>query len=181
MKFYYTGAFKGGDVQTEPGKSLGGYVSQSVIPNSFLGNIFSGVSRLTFERNIQDTKAVVLKNETGVDVKNINFYFNIPITSPFGFKVAFVQLAKDDCGDYMEKLPNSESLPYSGTFYEPFDQAHKINIGDLDKDAILGIWLQRYVKSNPGNTTCQQLYDNYKTGVTDNEVQETVQIILSWT
>lgn len=78
MQFFYTGAEFFNSVQTNIDKSLGGYLSSSLVPSQSMNNLFSDVSKTAKEQGIIETRAIVLKNTTGSTKTAVNLYHNYP-------------------------------------------------------------------------------------------------------
>lgn len=181
LQFYYTGAFKAGDLQDDPFKSLGGYVSGSLIPNGNLNNIFSSISQFTKEKSTFEVIGVVLKNISQNNINNIILYSESEINSYCNLEVAVVALAQDNGGYYMEKISNRNSLPYNAVFYNIEGVANKINIGSLAKDAMLGIWFKRIIDKTKFTSLNSDdvLYANYKAGI-EVKTQENINLKINY-
>lgn len=178
MELLYTGVTKEGLPQTDPTKSLGSFVSSSKIPNGSLDNLFSGVSYYSLLNN-QDTFQVigiVLKNTLGREAIDVNFWFETPVDSLYKYEVAFVTLSLDNlCGYYMERIQNSGSLPYMGTFISIDGEANKGSIGNLASNQMIGIWIKRSViNSNASDLVdCDKLYADWVLNGEKNPSEET--------
>lgn len=173
IELLYTGVIKEGLPQTNPLNSIGGYVSSSLIPNGSLDNIFTGASyyALVNRQTTFEVSAIVLKNNTSEDITNVTFWFNVPIDSMYKYEIAFVELAEDSCGAYMELLSSRNALPYTGTF-QIADVDNKRNIGDVTSLQKIGVWIKRsVVNANLTKLTdCDSLYEDFKLDV-DNTMQ----------
>lgn len=120
MRLYYTGSSKPAIPQTNPDKSLGGFMSSSLLPNDFFNNIFSDVSKLSIQNKLVETRAVALLNEEiDGDVESIRLYYIYPENTQIKLQVAAVRTTLDNCGDpVMEKIPSLRGKPLYATFYE---------------------------------------------------------------
>lgn len=182
IKYYFTGADNYLDAQVDKDKSLGGYVSSSPIPNDLLGALFGDISAYTVEKKFKDTKAIVIKNETGAAITGITTYFTNQATVPFlKIEIAAVQLTEDtSCTPSkfsMEKIINMRSTPINAVFAEPVDIGSAVSLGDLDINEMLGIWIRISLKDNVSdNFTCENLNNNPIT-----ETQEQIDWHLDWT
>lgn len=78
MQFFYTGAEFFNAVQNNIDKSLGGYMSSSLVPSRSFNNLFSDISKTDKEQGTIETKAIVLKNTTGLTVSSLYLYQNYP-------------------------------------------------------------------------------------------------------
>jgi len=183
MLFYYTGATKYLGEQIKPQYSLGGYVSNSIIPNGQLANLFSEISQLTYEKNSFEVKAIVLKNTLGVAANNIYFWFENEVGNYGDFELAVVTLNQDsDFGFYMEQIQNCRSLPYYATFYTANGEANKRLLGNLGANEYLGIWLKRTLNlpNMADANSCVALKANFDAETTLSKI-ETLKIQLNWT
>jgi hypothetical protein len=164
LEFFYTGAFKCGDVQSNPIKSLGGYCSSSKVPSFYQNNLFSSITPYSILKNKIELIGLILKNSYTRTLTNINISTITPSNSYAKFELAFVALAQDNNGWYMEKIPNKNSIPYTATFY---DIENGVNLPDLIQDGRIGIWVKRILnQSNIINLNDDdKLYNNYKNGV----------------
>lgn len=149
MKFYYTTTAGSSELnyeRQEPERSLGGYRSVTPVPNGSMNSLFGDLSQYTLNKKKDEYIALVLKNETGVDVTDINVWFDFPIDSYTKFQIAAVDLAPDADGNLrMENLPNINAKPYYATFVEAEGDTNKQNIGDLLADGEVGIWFKRSI------------------------------------
>ena len=180
MKIYYTNAFKGNEPQNEAVNSLGGYVSNSEVPNDLMGNLFSSISPNFIEKNYREIKGIILKNDEGIKITDVLLYFTVLEAIICKYRIAAVALAEDDCGKYMEKLENSRALPYSATFYEADGVGNAINVGDLEIGGMIGLWVERTIKEGESETDWDALYDLFTAG-TKLEVKESATLTVDWT
>lgn len=146
MYLYYTGAKQYLGDQGKKEYSLGGFVSQTKIQNAELGNLFSSISLLDIEQAKRNVIGIVLKNELGVNVKDVMLYFDSPADAFCKFEVAAVALASDTKVQYyMEEISNNESLPYNATFYSADGTVNSVNLGDLADTGMIGLWIKRTI------------------------------------
>lgn len=87
MILYYSGAAQYKQFQPYPSKSLGGYMSNSPVPNGQIGSIFSSLTRDVNWQN--DCRMIVLYNSTGFDVTNIQIS-TIANSKYIDYKIAVV-------------------------------------------------------------------------------------------
>lgn len=149
--FFYTGAVKTDQIQTDISKSLGGWISSSIIPNSKLGNLFSGISQLLIENPKSQIKVIALKNLTGA-TQNVTIFTETPVDSYSIFKIGIAQPMIDPvCGPFFETLTSEDSLPYSTQVAEHEGLANGIVINSFANNAFLGLFIVRELKSTvPG-------------------------------
>lgn len=183
MKFYYTGASATEEIQNKPIFSLGGFKSSSIVPNGQISNLFGDISELTIDKNNFDIIGIILKNELPNKAKDILFHFEYEENSYIKIEVAFVSVVMATDGSiYMEKIVNSHSLPYIGDFVNPYNEANKINIGDLNKNSMIAIWFKKTlelnnIKNQTSPSNLLSLYNNSSSLPTINGVK----IKMSWT
>lgn len=156
MQILYTGATKQGIEQLDAGSSLGGFVSNSVIPNDLSSNIFSGVSALSIQNKRRETKMIAIKNNDGDILTDLSFKFDLGVDSICKYKVAFVLPTITGGDSCFEKIANTNVLPYYATFLDVVS-GEPFNIHHLALDAYLGIWLVReydYTSDNLKKKSC---------------------------
>lgn len=177
MQFFYTGAdfFQGSQTNIE--KSLGGFMSSSVVPNNSLNNIFSDVSSSAQYNGRVETKGVVLKNTTNATVTDVKLYQTYPTGVIVKLEWAFVSLVG---GQQMERIPSSIASPYTGTFVEPNGISGEITIvSSLPAGSAIGVWIRRTVLTPPPqNAIPAAQLEAYLNALSK---QETTDVNLSWT
>ena len=153
IKYFYTGADDYLGAQIDKDKSLGGFVSSSEVPNDLVGSLFGEISSYTIDNDFRETKAIVIKNETGGDITGITTYFNNTATSPYlKIEIASVALTEDtSCTPSkfsMEKIVNSKASPVNAVFAEPTSSGTAVGLGNLTANSMLGIWIRVSLKSD---------------------------------
>jgi hypothetical protein len=145
MKLYYTSITGESQIQSDPRLSLGGYKSASPLPNNAFDNLFSEITQFMLSKTPEDEFiALVLKNETGVEVDNLWLWFEYPDGSYSKYLVAAVDMTADANGVLqMEHIPNRNSKPLYADFYEASGQVNAVEIGTVAIDGMVGIWIQR--------------------------------------
>jgi len=178
MFFYYTGASDLEQPQPQIQRSLGGWKSNTVIPNDVLNNLFVDLSSIDLVNGDEAILAVVLKNELGVTASNVSIYADVPSGSGVQFFVSAVTLSSGK----MEQIANNKSVPYFGSLVDMTGLSNKRTlISSLATGNAIGIWIRRVV--TPGAApTCDQLYDAYKTNGLPSEDPsvEATTLILEW-
>lgn len=168
MKLYYSGASAFWNPQNKALLSLGGWVSNTPIPNSISGNIFGDVSSMSIEKKLSEYRLIVLKNELATNVIDILLHFVYPVTYPFvKYLVSIVQPSGGSDGEYyFEKLDSVYSSPlYITEWYEADGPLNAINIGNLAVGGFLGIWIKReFLAAVDSYFTDDFLITNYKNG-----------------
>lgn len=183
MKLYYTGAEEYNAAQSDPDKSLGGFLSSTQTPNDLMNNLFGDISKYTIDKKLREAKALILKNDTGSAVTNLNFYFDIPSDTYCKFEIAAVTITPDADGNvFMENITSFRGTPFSGNFTEADGVANQVLLSaSLADGGYLGLWLRRTIKDDvKDNFSCDQLYTDHQAG---NELPESgyVDIVLDWT
>jgi hypothetical protein len=117
---YLTGANSslnksGGVAQTDPQKSLGGFVSISPVPNGELNSLFDLLSSYSLEKQREECVAIALINEYEESVKDLELKIITDPDSICRFEVAAVKLS-DQLS--MEQIPNRYALPINAEFYD---------------------------------------------------------------
>lgn len=143
MKFYYTGVNKEGAVQTSPGSSLGGHVSSSALPNGSINNLFGGISQYSKDQKSKQVRAIVLKNELGAVASPQIWYDNLSSEPITNYRFAFVALAQDACGWYMETIGSEDAMPLNANFINPNTEVNKIQLPAMSIDGYIGVWVER--------------------------------------
>lgn len=148
MLLFYTGADQSGLVQKLAEKSLGGYVSSTIIPNGLLNNIFSTLSLSDVQNNTTSIRVIALKNLTNATITGITVYPVIPDGSYIDLQLASSPPFLDGCGkENFELLPNENSLPYYANF-SSYSQENPLVLSDpLAPNSSIGIFLLREVNT----------------------------------
>jgi len=161
MELFYTDATIYNTKQSDPSKSLGGYLSSSKIPSGSLENMFSSISQLTVNNDTYEIIGIILKNTSGVIKNNVKIWVELPIDSVVNIEAAIVELTQDNNGYFMENIPNRNSLPYEATFYDIETETNALDLGNMNNGAMFGIWLKRQLNPSTAALTDAQLYSNY--------------------
>jgi len=183
MKIYYTGANENNEAQPDPEKSLGGFISSTATPNDLANNLFGDISKYTIDKKLRETKALILKNDTGSTVTNLNLYFTIPAGTYCKFEVAAVTVTPDASGHvYMEKITSFRGTPYSGAFTEADGVSNQVLLSSsFTNNSYLGLWFRRTILDNvKDNFSCDQLYTDHQAS-TELPSSGHVDIVLDWT
>lgn len=176
---YYTGATEYLAEQRAPQLSIGGFISNSLVPNGSPNNLFSDVSELSLAANVSVARGLAMLNQTGSDITNLRLWFTYPPDAQLLLEVAVTTVAEDECNHFfMERLPNENACPYVGNFVEADGEANAVVIGNLANSTYLGIWIKAKVAAP--SRSCDLLLENF-----DNEVilpkQEEIGLVLDWT
>lgn len=190
MQLYYSGALKANLPQIDPSKSLGGFVSSTLIGNGSLNNIFSAITKDTVRNLYLDCRLIVLKNTTGSTVTAINIYTT---RGTYSFDLtAGVAPAINSCGDpVFESLQDGRSIPFQATLAAHEGSGAAIVVASLADQACIGIWIQRnldpsqfsYIDGLTGGTApdCPTLNTLLTAQAAQPTVYDNGQLIISWT
>lgn len=141
MRLFFTGKCPGQPSSKD--KSLGGWLSTTVVPNGVLDVLFEKFAYSTISKS--QCKGVILKNEIG-DLTTVTIKCIPPITTLYDLKVAIVSPAISSKGVYIEEITNIYSLPYLGNFVS---FTTPVPLGNLSNGAYLGFWFKLSLKENP--------------------------------
>lgn len=175
---YYTGAEQLNSIQKEVRLSLGGYPSNTKIPNGSLASIFSDISSYTKNKNTTETICIAIKNEFSETLKNFSLYCEVE-SEDYEIFAAFVNPSLDKCGNIIfEKLDTNESVPYYAEFNNITGLSNEINIGDFEANTYKGLFLQRKLKNiNKSLTSCKAIDYQQQN---DNESVENINFLFQW-
>jgi hypothetical protein len=142
MKLYYTGSANLNGFQKNPDKSLGGFMSENIIPNNSLQNIFSDISILAQRKGYIETKGIILKNTSTSDLTNVYLYHTYPTNCLVKLEWSLATVSSGE----MESINDTKDSPYEASFSEPKDVASKILLASsLLKDGLIGLWVRRTI------------------------------------
>lgn len=174
LQFLLTGVNKEGLVQNDPSKSLGGYVSSTPVPNGGLNALFPSVSLTDMLEGERIVRAIVIKNTSNdVIAAGSALHYERDVDAYCNWRMAVVELGQDDCGYYMEKITNQNSLPSVGTFIDNDCLLHQIQLPEIPAGGMLGIWIERTINVNKAKdvlTSCDALNTQF-------EQEETQQVM----
>lgn len=173
MKILYTGALKQDTSQIDPNISLGGLVSNSIIPNDDLSNIFSAVSLISIQNKRKEIKMIAIKNDENDILTDLTFTFTLDTNSICNYKIAFVNPSIGADHFCFETIPNPTSTPYYANF-QPILNNVEFNISLLETNSYLGIWLMReydYDSIGLKSKTCMDWNSLLDNPVTENDTE----------
>ena len=143
MQLFYTNSNEPGGLQSNPAKSLGGYVSSSPFPSGGMNLLFGEVSYNMLSQKPYEVRGLALMNTTGQKIINPRFYFDHLTTDRFTkLEVAFVTLLGNE---EFEKIPNGKSLPVQiSGWIEPEGVGNEVQItSEIDINSGVGVWFRR--------------------------------------
>lgn len=116
---YLTGASSsvllGEAPQTDPMKSLGGYISSSPVPNGATNELFDLISIRSLKERITNTIAIGLVNKFDTAVNDVKLKMVCAQDAICDFRVAAVTVDKNLC---MEHINNRFAEPVNAEFYD---------------------------------------------------------------
>ena len=120
MMFYLTGASsslaKSQEApQPDTAKSLGGYVSSSLVPNGELNVLFDLISTYTINKHRDEYVAIGLINKYDKKIRNLQLSVIAGPDDICKFDIAAVTLDKNFA---MEQIPNRYAQPINAEFYD---------------------------------------------------------------
>lgn len=139
MMIYLTGAntslVKSSEAaQTDPAKSLGGYISSTPVPNGELNALFDLISSHTLEKKKKETIALGLVNKLDKAVNNVTLKVVVGNENLATFRVAAV---KPDNYLAMEHIANRYAEPLAADFYSADFQRASVDI-EITNPASMG-------------------------------------------
>jgi len=171
MQFFYTGASTYLGQQNDPNLSLGGFISNTVVSNGTLDNIFSDLSYQTVQQKRQEVRGLIFKNTINTDALSVSFGYQYPDAPTFKLEVAFVNI-NSNTPQIIEKIANGQANPYYATFVEanvdPTNNIdNSVDIGDLLDGTSIAVWFRRKIVSGltppsfPDLLTEMQWWENF--------------------
>ena len=120
MMLYLTGAAnslaKSSEApQTDANKSLGGYVSSTIVPNGYINELFDMISLSTLKNKPKETIAIALINKFDFAVSNVEIKIVTRKNYIGKFKVAVTEIGEDYL---MEHIDNRYSEPMQAEFHD---------------------------------------------------------------
>lgn len=147
IRLYYSGSGKAYETQENATKSLGGFISNSLIPNGTQNSIFSNL--FASKDNRKETKLIVLKNE-GVSISTpIKIWIDHTQLVYSEILISGVLPFSDECSNFkFENIPSSDSIPTYAEF-EKFDSTDNfLEVESFSNNSYIGLWLHRKVLSS---------------------------------
>jgi hypothetical protein len=176
MILYYTGSEKYNIPQNQPTLSIGGFVSNSIVPNSSVNNLFPSISANSLSTNPL-TRGIILKNDTNAIMTALYLFFVYQVNQQCKYEIAAVTVSTDaNGGKYIERLENGSSIPYYGTFVEANGETNKVLLGNIPIGGYLGLWIKRTILTS-------NIITQYNTSIIDETTlptQQDVEIHFKW-
>lgn len=177
MMLYLTGApysieRTSDNPQTDPSKSLGGFLSSTPVPSGVLNSLFGEVTIEDMTKGKSEVIALGLINEFDRDVKNVNIEIECKEDSVCRFEISAVSMSKDK---KMESVSDRRQEPLISDFYDVTNKYILLS-ETLKSGSAIGIWIKRIVGVSDIETDEQMLIrykDNVK-NVTEEHVTITI-------
>jgi len=166
MKFYYTGAKTAGGEQTDPLASIGGYVSNTEVPEAQLGNIFGAPSKLIDT----DLRIIAITNNDTTAYTGITCAINNVPANLTELLVAFAPMRTDAFSQPVAPKPNITNIYQSVT----------LPIPDMPPGSSLALFIKRNVKYPVPGKTAQELLD-IESGILTEPLEEVLQLTFNYT
>ena len=170
--------------QTDPFKSIGGYVSKSPIGNNINNNIFGEIPYSDFYNEKPEYRLLILKNTFSTTISNINIYIdNISINNIADYKIGFSSFGLDNCNNQIyEKLASRYSKPFYSSPFVNYNVNNKALIESILPNSTIGIWIERKIikqRSKDLINFCNlsSIPENF-----DDEINQTeeIELIIEW-
>lgn len=177
---YYTGAIQHLAIQTDPSKSLGGYISSSQIPNDVLGNLFPVIDNNTLENNLKHTRVIAYLNTFSNAIGSLRVYTNTPSSSFSKLKVGLIVSSVDSTCNipYFESLPSENATPFYVALQDAEGATNAVELNNILPNQYVGVFLQRELIPTNNNEleengsvkqkSCEDFYTEYKSS--DSEI-----------
>lgn len=142
MVLFYSGITPNGP--SNASQSLGGFVSNTQIPNNSIHNLFSTITRSSLQNNVVETKLIVLKNLLPAAINSLRVW-TVVESELFLLKIGVVAPVYDPTCEryYFEQILNPEQLPYQATLTQHEGEVNSDTIGTVESNSVIGIWVSR--------------------------------------
>jgi len=165
MNLYYTGANEFLGIQQSSILSLGGFISNSLIPNGSLGNLFGGLSKKTLQEKTRTILGIAFKNNFEENKKLANLKITLIVedilTFPFIVKVGKEIVKGDDFlkGYSLQTISNKNSIPYNVEFVNLNESIFQVEVDfKIDYNKYIGLWFIREIDESK----LEDFYSNEK-------------------
>ena len=161
IKLFYTGAGVFNTAQTLASKSLGGFISNTAVPNGVSGSLFSPLSLMEFYNNKKTSNYIGLglylfffENEESFDKVNLKFHLsyseeNEPEAEFFKdsckYKIGIAPISGDNTnGYYLEKITSGAKPYYLLQNFQELTFDSEVVFPNVNlKEGGVGIWVNR--------------------------------------
>lgn len=167
---YYTGSIQPNAIQDSPSKSLGGYVSSSIVPNDVINNLFSDIYWYDLKNNLKHIRVIAFLNTTDETIDDFTVHVNSHEDNVSKLKIGIIKNAVDEECDvkYFETLPNSTAIPQYVGLEECEGSVNSLMLNDIPPKHYVGIFIQRELipDKNPevdgkDGVSCDAMHDKF--------------------
>jgi hypothetical protein len=149
MLLFYTGSDQPLGIQKLPEKSLGGFISSSIVPNSQLNNLYSTLTKSDIDNDYSVIRILALTNITSSTITGITIYPILPTNPYIDIQLAVVLPFVDSCGNLnFERLSSDTSLPYYADFADYTSSSPLVYSTPLAAGASLGLFILRKINQS---------------------------------
>ena len=161
----YTGADKAFEAQGESNRSLGGYISNTPIPNNYIGNLFPTISQLSQQEKREETRVIAIQNNSGAAFTSFDVYVQL-VDPAATWQMGFQTPVLDDCGDLViEAVPNAYASPVNVTMQDIVGGNNKLILPNILDQSYVALYIKRTVaKVVVDDEADQALCDAYDEG-----------------
>ena len=146
MRLYYTGAKAAGQPQSQPTKSIGGYVSGTKVSSGIEGSLFANPSQSEIVKGGVAYILVSLLNTTGGDLTDVKIYYEQASDALFNIEMGVVTPVVDSCSNPVYELNTTyKAQPVDITFSDNENVGGAITVASLLTDGSVGIWVKRTI------------------------------------
>jgi len=156
FKLYYTGASNYKATQVDPSKSLGGFISDTAIPNDIENSIFANMGELKLwtKKKIVEYIGIAgeyffFEGEQNVPYKNLTFRLDLDeeqlYSDVFSYKIGIGPIGGDaSSGYYMEQISQIKAKPfYLSQDFRILEDGIPITFEKIATETGIGIWISR--------------------------------------
>jgi hypothetical protein len=176
MILYYTTSVGEDTIQTQTVLSIGGFRSNTVVPNNLYKNLFSDISCQSVKTCNNEFIALMLKNETGGLVSGATLFLDFPPDSQKDVEIALVI---PNSSNAIERTSSPYVQPYHATFQSVDGIGNAVTLPDIADEGILGIWFKRII--NKSVITDQYTDANLVENGNPVKADEDIGLEISWT
>ncbi len=147
MRLYHTNSPTLLGEQKNVQKSVGGYLSSSLLLNGSLNNLFQDITWTDLQKSqeIQDVKCLGLVNINDFDVYNVRIHTSLPVDALIELQLGVS--SANSTGLTFERLTNNKELPLSVNFETYDSDSNTIVIDSMPANSAVGLWVKRTLKS----------------------------------
>lgn len=188
LELYFTGASVFDQPQLDKDKSLGGFISSSLLPNAMIGNLFGDISPYGIQINKKEIRVIAIKNNTLATMTNLKAWFHYPLNDDSEsvqddslYEIGYGEILVTDCGDLMvEQLASIYATPYTVTFSPAVSQSNALVLPDLTAGSYLGIYIRRILNPDLQQPLSDDELLEILEGTIVPETQENINLHFAW-